>query len=136
MRDPRRLTIIILYSILIWVIEATVFYIVGLSFSINLPLYTYLLACSVANLAISLPSSQGGIGPFEYFCKQTLVLFGIGEAVSTTYAIIVHATVLLPIILLGFICLWVENISLNQLTPRLKSGGRDVKEQTGSGGRE
>ncbi len=54
MRDLRRLTIIILYSILIWVIEAAVFYIVGLSFSINLPLYTYLLACSVANLAISL----------------------------------------------------------------------------------
>lgn len=116
LHDPRRLAIIFAYSLLLWSIEAIVGYLIGISFQLKMPLTVYFTATAAANLATTLPTTQGGIGPYEFFSKQTLVLFGADNSIAVAYAILLHAILILPLVFLGFVYLWKENISLSQLT--------------------
>ncbi len=66
-----------------WLLEATMYYIVGLAFDIDVGFQYYLLATAAANLAISVLASQGGIGPFELVTKQTLIAAGATSSAAT-----------------------------------------------------
>lgn len=116
LHDPKRMMIIFAYSLLLWSIEAVVGYIVGISFQLKLSLPVYFMATAAANLATSLPTTQAGIGPYEFFSKQTLVLFGADSSIAVAYAILLHAILILPLVFLGFVYLWRENLSLSKIT--------------------
>ncbi|MFQ5826732.1 MAG: lysylphosphatidylglycerol synthase transmembrane domain-containing protein [Dehalococcoidia bacterium] len=118
MRSPGKLLIIFIVSVLVWLSEAGMFYMVAFSFNLGQPFYVLLLATSVSNLAWALLASPGGLGPFDYFSQQTLTFFGVTGAVATAYVSALHLTLLLPVIGLGFIFLWLENLSLAKIVPR------------------
>lgn len=112
---PGRLAVVALYAVLAWVCEAGVFYFVGLALDLTSPLYLYFLAMAVANLATTLPSSQAGIGPFEYFCAQTFLVFGTEPSLAAAYAVLIHWVLILPVTFLGLAYLWSEQLSLAQV---------------------
>jgi hypothetical protein len=114
----RRLGMVALLSLLVWLAETGLFFFVGFAFRLILPLPAFLLATAAANLGISVPSSQGGIGPFEFLAARALGLFQVEPSLAAAYAIVVHAAVLLPITLLGFFYLWREDLSLGRLWRR------------------
>jgi uncharacterized protein (TIRG00374 family) len=97
-----------------WLLEATMYYLVGLSFDIEEGFAAYIMIAGAANLAITLPSTSGGIGPFELLTKETLTFLGVGSAVAGAYAVALHGFVLLPVIAAGLVFLWVINLSLGQ----------------------
>ncbi len=115
LHSPWRLLIVFGLSIFVWLIEATMYYLVAFSFGLQHLSYRFLLTTATSNLAITLPSSQGGIGPFEYLTRETLAFFGADPAVATAYAFVLHAALLIPVILAGFVFLWLENLSLGQV---------------------
>ncbi|MBI2305025.1 MAG: flippase-like domain-containing protein [Chloroflexi bacterium] len=115
MKSLRGLAMACALSILMWLAEAAIFYMVSLSFSLELPFWAFIMATAAANLSISLPSSQGGIGPFEVFTLQVLLLFGSNAAVATAYAVALHATILLPVTLLGLYYLVANHLSLGRM---------------------
>lgn len=106
LRRPDRLLLMFLLSVGVWLMEAGLFYFLALSFRLDLPFYALLLAVSIAYLALILPSLPGGVGPFEYFGKQSLLLFGVRDGVATAYMGIVHLTLLVPVTALGLGLLW------------------------------
>jgi uncharacterized protein (TIRG00374 family) len=115
LRNPGRLTVAFLLSLIIWVAEGINYYIIGLAFELGQPLYVFLMAAAAANLALLIPSLPGGIGNFEYFCSRSIAFFGVATAVANAYAIVLHISLLIPLILLGLIFMWVENLSLAQI---------------------
>ena len=115
MRSPRKLLIVLTISALVWLAESGTFYMIGSAFDLGLSFHVYMLAAAVSNLAWALIMTPGGLGPFDYFGQQTLIRFGIQQAVATSYIIALHAVILLPMIALGFIFLWMENISLAKI---------------------
>ncbi len=115
LRSPWVLLAVFLTSMLAWLCEAGMFYLLAFAFDLGQPFYVLLLATSTANLAIALPSSPGGIGPFEFFCQRTLLFFGAQEALVTAYVVALHAALLLPVIVVGFGFLWLENLSLAEV---------------------
>ena len=117
MRSPGKLVVVLMISMLVWLCEAGTFYMVGFSFDLELPFYVFLLAASVSNLAWALLMTPGGLGPFDYFCQQTLIYFGVAEAAATSYVVALHAIILLPMVGLGFIFLWWQNLSLAKIVP-------------------
>ena len=90
------------------------YYMVGLSFDIGEGFMAYLMVAAAANLAITLPSTSGGVGPFELLTKETLIFLGVGSATATAYAIALHALVLIPVIVVGLVFLWAINLSLGR----------------------
>lgn len=122
MRSPRQLLAVFTFSCLAWLVEAAAFWIVGFSFNLQQPYYVMVLACAAANLAITLPSSPGGIGPFELLARETVVLFGTDTGVAGAYALVLHfAVLLIPVVILGLFYLWLENLSLSQVVQRRES---------------
>ena len=71
---PNRLLVVFLFSIPIWLLEGSIYYLIALGFDLDdhfdtvlLMAAAMLLVTAVSNLATSLPSSQGAVGPFEFF---------------------------------------------------------------------
>lgn len=130
LRQGRVLGRISLLSLAVWLVECSVFILVGYGFHMTVGPHAYLLAMSAANLGISVPSSSGGIGPFEFLAASTMVsLFGQDPSRATAYALVVHVTLLLPVTLLGFFYLWREHLSLKTLSGGQKTEVGEVASQ-------
>ena len=136
LRNPRRLALVFLLSLPVWLAEGAMYYVIGFSFDLPSALggagamVAAMLAVTVtSNLATALPSSQGGIGPFEFFAAATLVALGAQGEVATAYALALHVALLVPVTLLGLLYLWVGRDSLVRL---VRAGESDAST---SGGR-
>jgi uncharacterized protein (TIRG00374 family) len=114
-RSPFDLTAAWVMSGISWCLEAASYYLVGLAFGLDVGFDVYLLITAGANLAMSVIMSQGGVGPFEFVTKQTLIPFGVSGSAATAYAIGVHAVILLPVIVLGLYFLWSIGLSLGEV---------------------
>ena len=114
LRSPYLVGLVLATSLGAWLLEATMYYMVGLSFGIDEGFAAYLMVAAAANLAITLPSTSGGIGPFELLTKDTLTFLGVGSAAAGAYAIALHGLLLLPVIVAGLIFLWATNLSLGR----------------------
>ena len=115
LQSPLNLAVVFGTSVLVWLFEATMYFIMVYAFDLEPNFPVILLMTAAANLALTVPSSSGGIGVFEFFAKTTLVLFGAAEAIAVSYAILLHAVLLIPVSLLGFFFLWQANLSLAKM---------------------
>jgi uncharacterized protein (TIRG00374 family) len=118
LRSPSDMALVALWSTVSWLLEATMYYMIGLAFHLGLGFHIYLLITAAANLAISIIPTSGGVGPFEVVTKETVVFFGARESSAVAYAAALHALLLFPVILLGLYFLWAINISLSDLLRR------------------
>ena len=122
LKDPRRLAMVFLLSLPVWLMEALMYYIVAFSFNLDKSFGlaemagVILLVTAVSNLATSVPAAGGGVGAFEVAAATTLTLLGAEASAAGAYTIVVHAALLIPVTLLGFVFLWAEKVSFGQLT--------------------
>lgn len=123
LRSPVDLGVAWVMSGVSWLLEATMYYMVGVAFDINVGFEYYLLATAAANLAIAVLASQGGIGPFEFVTKQTFIAAGASASAATAYAVGLHALVLLPVIIIGLYFLSTMGLSLGELFRRSTQSG-------------
>ncbi len=107
-------------SLIAWALEALMYWMVGQAFNLGLPFPVYLLVAAAANLLITAPSTAGGVGPFEWATKATLLIWlptlgmlGAQDAESTAvaFAAILHGLVIIPISLVGLIFLWIFQVA-------------------------
>jgi len=115
LRTPGGIAAALVTTAAFWVSVAIVYAIVGEAFNIEEGFGTYLLVTAAANLSVSIPSSQGGLGPFEFFVRETLVFSGVASPVATAYALVLHATILVTMIVIGALCLRTAGLSLDML---------------------
>ncbi len=121
LKDPRRLALVFILSLPVWLAEALMYYIVAFSFDLDKSFGAaelagvILLVTAVSNLATAIPAAGGGVGAFEVAAATTLTLLGAEASAAGAYTIVVHAALLIPVTLLGFVFLWSEKVSFGQL---------------------
>ena len=107
-------------SLIAWALEAVMYWMVGQAFNLGVPFPVYLLVAAAANLLITAPSTAGGVGPFEWAAKATLLIWlptlgTVGaqgaEATAVAFAAILHGLVIIPISLVGLLFLWFFQVS-------------------------
>ena len=117
-------------SLIAWTLEAVMYWMVGQAFNLGLPFPVYLLVAAAANLLITAPSTAGGVGPFEWATKATLLIWlptlgtlGAQDAESTAvaFAAILHGLVIIPISLVGLIALWIFTVAPQRRFMRAES---------------
>jgi uncharacterized protein (TIRG00374 family) len=105
----------LVFSILAWVVEAGTYYVVSLSFDLHLPLYVAVVTVAIVNFGILLPAAPGYLGTFEFFCISALSLISIEKSVALSFALLLHAVLVLPITVGGIIYFMKEQFTLAEL---------------------
>lgn len=119
LRGQRAWFLVIGTTVISWTLEAVCYWLVGIGFGLELDFPLYLAVTGAANLAIAAPSTAGGVGPFEFFAQKALTAFGVSTAAATVYALVLHALLLIPVVLLGIVFLWRRHLGLGAM---LKAG--------------
>jgi len=103
-------------SLLAWLSEAAMYYLIMLGFGIGAVPAAALLGMVAANLGTMIPSSPGFVGTFDWPLQSVLVgVFGLDGDLATSFTLVVHAALLVPVTLLGLLFLWREGLSLGQV---------------------
>ena len=112
LRGGRPLLAVVGLSQAIWIGETVVYWLVAVAMGIDVAWYVLGAAVAASNLATSVPSTSGAIGPFELLAKEVLILAGIAAGTAAAYAVLVHLTLLVPVTALGAVFLTAEGVSL------------------------
>lgn len=116
--SPVRLARLLGLSLLAWCLELGLFFVLLLSF--RLPAASYplaLLVGSAANFATLVPSSPGYAGTFDGVLIKVLQdVAGIASGTAAAYDLVVHATLFLPVVILGTLLLWRSHMTFRQIT--------------------
>lgn len=105
LKSPRALAGIIIFSIASWTVESSTYWIVMQAFDFEVSFYVLLLVVGFGNLSTILPSTAGYIGTFHAVAILTLSAFDVDRTDAGSYAIVMHATLWLPITLAGLLTL-------------------------------
>ncbi len=101
LRDPRTLVPALVLSLFAWGFELAVF--VAVAHAVRMPCHPFDPPFAVASgsLATLVPSTPGHIGIFDFFCQKALLACGIQGDIATTFTVVVHLIMLVPLTVLG-----------------------------------
>ncbi len=103
----------------------TILYLAGQVFAINLLLSAFSIKSSliiglfmfaVSGFGFAVPSAPSGIGPFEWAIIFGLSLVGVDKALAAPYALVYHLLGIVPVSIVGAICLFSLGINLKAAT--------------------
>ena len=108
-------------SVVSWLVESVVYLLVLQALGIQEGGYWLAIVVTcISNLAGVIPAGPGNIGAFEFFVKETLVLFGVNDEKGLAFAIAAHFVVLFPPTVLGLLLVWKKGLAtLGGGEPRL-----------------
>lgn len=102
LRNFRHVLMVFFISLVIWLLETTLYWFVARAFSLGVSFFALMLMNGVVNLATTLPALPGYIGTLDVTGIGVLVALGVDQALATGYTLVLHAGLWLPITLLGF----------------------------------
>ncbi len=96
---------VVVASVLNWICEGTVYFLVGQAFNFDLPLMNWLFVIALTNLATAIPSAPAGFGTFHGAAIGSLLALGAGVSpdAAAAYALVLHATQVIPVTTVGAI---------------------------------
>ena len=115
LRSPSRLLGVIVWSLVIWMVNAVSFQAAFVAFEIPAGYATALLLQGVLVFGIAVPSTPGYVGVFEGAIKAVLLVFGVASDRAVAYAVAYHVATFFPIVLLGAWSLASTSMSLRDL---------------------
>jgi uncharacterized protein (TIRG00374 family) len=116
LRSPADSFAVYTLSLVAWLCETAMYGVIALGFNIVAPFPVFLVACAFANLVTIAPSTPGYVGVFDAPVIYVLTAFGVDQNLATSYTLVLHTALILPVTLLGFFYLWRAGISLTQMT--------------------
>jgi uncharacterized protein (TIRG00374 family) len=115
LRSPARLAGVVFWSLVLWCVNALAFHVAFAAFGIPVGYGGALVMQGVLVLGISVQFTPGFVGQFEAAIVAALALYGISNALASSYAIAFHMTTFVPIILLGAWSLMRTPVALSDL---------------------
>ncbi|MCX7919608.1 MAG: flippase-like domain-containing protein [bacterium] len=122
LHQPKQIILASFYSLAVWLTVALeilfVQYAFGLgSLSWSAPIFVMIIIA----IGVMLPSAPGYVGPYHAACRSALVLLGVDVNIAVGFAVILHASQVIPIIAIGFYYLWREGLSLSEVSNSVTS---------------
>jgi hypothetical protein len=116
-RYPKKIIICLVYSILIWGLQALSYYLFSLgSPGINLTYYEMTAVMVIICFFIALPSAPGFWGLWEAGGVFALSLFGVSAKDAAGFTLANHAIQVIPVIVAGFASAMILSVNIRQLT--------------------
>jgi len=113
-----------LYSVLVWLPNALIIYVLSHSFGIALPVSGAFVVLIIVVFGMMIPSAPAFVGTIQYCSVAALSLFGVAKATALSFSVVYHVCAFVPITITGFIFLFIEGYSLMEL--RDSAGRKNV----------
>lgn len=113
LRDPKDAALLIIYSIIVWTLEAGIYVAILPIFGIPVMWQYAVITMCVTGFGLLLPSSPGAIGPYHYFASQAMMVHGIAAPTALAYATLVHLSWFIPITIWGAIVMMWYGVELS-----------------------
>src|SRR5690606_1582140 len=81
---------VVAVSLLAWLIEVLVYWVMAQAFGLRLDVYQALILMIAANLIVSLPLTPWSVGPYELAVTEALVALGADRVEAGAFAIGSH----------------------------------------------
>ena len=101
LRSPKNALMVFLTSVVIWLFETGKYWFVMQAFPFEVDFFTLMLMNGIVNLATTIPAAPGYVGTFDLPGIAILSAAGVDQAVATSYTLVLHVALWLPITLLG-----------------------------------
>lgn len=95
-----------LWSVLVWGTAVWTNHLIAQALGLDIPWTAAIATLVVLQVGISFSQIPGMVGIFQYACILTLAIFGVDQVNGLSYGILLHITVMLPIIILGLFYFW------------------------------
>jgi uncharacterized protein (TIRG00374 family) len=115
LRSPRNVLMVFLTSVVIWLLETGKYWFVMHAFSFNVSFFALMLMNGIVNLATTIPSAPGYVGTFDGPGIAVLRAYGVDQAVATSYTLVLHVALWLPITLVGAYFMTREGLSWDRV---------------------
>jgi uncharacterized protein (TIRG00374 family) len=125
LRSPARLAQSLLWTAIIWLVNAAAFGLAFVAFGLDLPPTAALMVMGLSALGVAVPSSPGFFGPFEAACRVSLALYGVPASSAVSFAVGFHLAIFLPITLLGLWSLARAQLHLADLRASQRASGNE-----------
>jgi len=102
-------------SVAAWAVWGLAAYLTAGALSIHLSLTEVLFVTAMVNLGVSIPSSPGFIGTYQWLCVSALGLFGINKGDAFAFSVLMHAVWFVPTTLVGAALVVLHGSSLRRI---------------------
>lgn len=104
------------WTVLVWVVPAVAGWAMLRAVHLNLPWIAGWTVLAFVGLGITVPSAPGYIGVFHYAAVLAVGIFGVPRSAGLGYALLFHASQVVPVTLVGWLFLMREHVSLGEAT--------------------
>jgi glycosyltransferase 2 family protein len=102
-------------SLVNWLSMSAALYFVALSVGVTLDFRYVPFVCALLNMGLTIPSSPGYIGVYQFLLTNLLLIFAVPRAEAFTISILFHASWYLPYNIVGAILLVKENLKFKDI---------------------
>ncbi|CAG0929989.1 hypothetical protein TFLX_01526 [Thermoflexales bacterium] len=131
LRPGLSLVMVLFWSVAGWLASAVTFHLSLMAFIPDAPFTYSLFTTVVTTFVLLLPATPGALGTLQLGIQQSLVVFGVPEAVGLSFAIVFHVMEIIVMDVLGVICLIREAGSWAQAKESLRSVTAQVQPSAG-----
>ncbi len=133
LRDPKDALLLVVYSVVVWCLEAGLYVAVLPIFGIPMTVQFAVITMCVTGFGLLLPSSPGAIGPYHYFASQAMMVHGVAAPTALAYATLVHLSWYIPITIWGAIVMLWYGVKLSSAS-ELAETAKAAKTANGANG--
>jgi glycosyltransferase 2 family protein len=101
-RSPREAAALLVLTLGAWASWALAAWCCMQAVGISPGLLGVIFLTVVVNLGVSIPSSSGFVGTYQWLCVSALSVFSIGRSDAFAFAVVLHAMSLIPVTILGY----------------------------------
>ena len=111
MITPKKILVVLVSSIVIWIAEGGLFFFILLGLDINMGFFGAIYLMAIVTLGTLIPSSPGYIGTFHFIAYSGLFFLIENSSLAASFAVISHAALWLSTTVIGLILIF-WNINL------------------------
>src|ERR1019366_18522 len=101
LRSPKLVAEVFFWTVLHWLCNAFAFWLGFQAMHITAPFSAGLMIQALIAIGVALPSTPGFFGPFEFFGKAGLAVYGVGNAAAVGWVLGFHVLSFIPITIMG-----------------------------------
>ncbi len=115
LRQGHLLVKVFFISFILWFFSILMVYVMFLAFNINLPFSAAMFFLGIVGISVTIPSSPGYIGTWEFFGVLALSFYQINKELALSFTLVHHLFSFLLVTILGLFFILRESVSFQEI---------------------